>query len=91
MPGEHSIFDGEWWWPKWSDVPSLPLPPSPQQQDQSALRAFETDLELGANVPLPSDSGKLSDQEPSLMAFLIGYGASQKVRLVWRQSSKLFN
>lgn len=68
MPGEHSIFDGEWWWPKWSDVPSLPLPPSTQQQDQSALRAFETDLELGANVPLSSDSGKLSGQERLLMA-----------------------
>jgi hypothetical protein len=69
MPGEHSIFDGEWWWPKWSDVPSLPLPPIPQQQDQSALRAFETDLEPSANVPLSSDSGKLSDQDPLLMAY----------------------
>jgi hypothetical protein len=50
-------------------VPSLPLPPSPQQQDQSALRAFETDLELGANVPLSRDSGKPSDQDPLLMVY----------------------
>jgi hypothetical protein len=69
MPGEHSIFDSEWWWPKWSVMPSLPLPPSPQQQDQSTLRAFETDLEPGANVLLSSDSGKLSDQDPLLMAY----------------------
>ncbi|PMD66184.1 uncharacterized protein K444DRAFT_701824 [Hyaloscypha bicolor E] len=69
MPGEHSIFDSEWWWPKWSDMPSLPLPPSPQQQDQSTLRAFETDLEPGANVLLSSDSGKLGDQDPLLMAY----------------------
>jgi hypothetical protein len=46
MPSEPSVFDGEWWWPKWS-LSSLPLPPEPQPED------FESDPELGTNVPLP--------------------------------------
>jgi hypothetical protein len=71
MPGEHSVFDGEWWWPKWSDLSSLPLPPDPQQQDPSAVQVFEDDLEKGANVrcskkwPEPPDPV----EEPSLASY----------------------
>src|ERR1700710_1875965 len=50
MSGERSVFDGEWWWPKWSDLSTLPLPPDPQQQNLSALQAFEEDLEKDANA-----------------------------------------
>ena len=49
MPGEHSLFDGEWWWPRWSSS-SLPLPPEPLEP--SILCALQADLELGMGLPL---------------------------------------
>jgi len=48
MSRESSAFDGEWWWPKLSPTPFPPEPPL-----QALTKSFESDLELGANVPLP--------------------------------------
>jgi hypothetical protein len=51
MSREPSAFGGEWWWPK---LTSMPLPPEPQPQDRTDTKSFESDLELGVNVPLPT-------------------------------------
>lgn len=47
---EPSAFGDEWWWPKLS---AIPFPPEPRLQDQYRAKTFDSDLELGANVPLP--------------------------------------
>ena len=59
MPCEDDIFDGQWWAPKWSDLPSPPLPPDPQPQDASTLQAFDDDLEMGMKVPCPKRTVRL--------------------------------
>lgn len=59
MQDDHSIFRSEWWWPKWSDLSALPIPPEPRQQDYAVARAFADDLELGVAKPLePKERGK---------------------------------
>jgi hypothetical protein len=50
MSRELSTFEGEWWWPK---LFSVPVPPEHQQQKLE--KSFESDLELGINIPLPKE------------------------------------
>lgn len=50
MPGESSIFEGEWWWTKWP-MSSIPFPPDPRPQDPSIFRDLEAALQPHENGP----------------------------------------
>jgi hypothetical protein len=51
MPGESSIFEGEWWWPKWP-MSAVLFPPDAQPQDASIFRDLEAALEPSLKAPL---------------------------------------
>lgn len=50
MPGESSIFEGEWWRPKWP-MSSVLFPLDPRPQDASIFRDLEAALELRLKAP----------------------------------------
>jgi hypothetical protein len=63
MPGESSLFEGEWWSPKWP-MSSMPLPPDLRKRDFNTFRSLEDDLELGMKTPF--EMSDVYDDEASL-------------------------